>query len=313
MVHHNLEDHLFGATGRWGIRQCTKDRCRLMWLDPMPLPAEIHKFYKNYYTHKADENQTRVQQLHPVPRELHPMRESSRTRLVKQALAFIFAWRKSAFLSGLCHLEDMVPGKLLEIGCGNGRFLREAYEAGWQATGIDFDEHAVSAARSISGVKASVGDLHSMNFGNAVFDAVVMNNVIEHVPNPAEVVAECSRVLRPGGRLVMITPNSWALGYRLFAGDWRSLEIPRHLHIFSPANLKTIARMANFRKVSAFSSAGGGTGLEVILESENILQKRLRRPAEPRMKSARKLILREKMLVLLSREVGEFAVLVAHK
>ena len=51
------------------------------------------------------------------------------------------------------------------------------------------------------------------------FDAVVMSNVLEHLPNPIETLQECRRVLKPGGRLISITPNSDSLGRKLFR-EW---------------------------------------------------------------------------------------------
>lgn len=313
VVHAGLQDFVFGAMGTWGLRRCSDSHCNLLWLDPMPAPAETYKFYQTYYTHSAPS-------VDPVGPQAGAQASVARVtvatrsiRLVKRVLAQILFWRRSAFLSRLCHLEDLPPGRLLEVGCGSGQFLREAADAGWQAQGIDFDDQAIAAARATYGVDASAGDLLGMNYRDSEFDAIVMNNVIEHLPDPIKIFHECARILKPGGRLVMITPNSSSLGYKTFTGDWRGLEIPRHLHIFSPANLRDMAKKANFGRVSSFTSPGAKTGLATILASAKIREMRLRRPAEFSEAAARRMIQREAVLALFGKDVGEFAVLVAHK
>lgn len=304
VVHSGLRDLIFGAQGEWGFRRCPGAACALMWLDPMPLPAETSKFYGTYYTHDAGHTA-------PVARTARQRRDWK--GVVKKLLAKVLFWRRHAYLPGLFYLEDMKPGKLLEVGCGNGRFLREAAAAGWQPLGIDFDPHAIAAAQTIPGVQASVGDLLSMNLAEGSFDAVVMNNVIEHLPTPASVFAECQRILRPGGRLVMMTPSTRSLGYRTYGQDWRGLEVPRHLHLFSPGTLEGFARAAKFTRVATFSSAGGDTGVEMLVFSQSLRDKRLQRVERRDQPGAMRAIQSEVASILIGRDIGEWAVLVAHR
>jgi len=274
-----------------------------MWLDPMPLPAETGKFYGTYYTHDVGET---------GPASPVPQRQGSKAA-AKRVLAKVLFWRKHAFLTDLCYLEDMAPGKLLEVGCGNGHFLREATAAGWQAVGIDFDPNAIAAAQMIPAVQALVGDLLSMGFADGMFDAVVMNNVIEHLPMPDSVFKECQRILRPGGRLVMVTPSTRSLGYREYGQDWRGLEVPRHLHLFSPETLEGFARAAKFTQVATFSSAGGDFGVEMLVISQALRDKRLQRRETRDAPSAKRAIKSEVASILVGRDIGEWAVLVAHR
>lgn len=303
VVHSGMRDLIFGTRGEWGFRRCADPACALLWLDPMPLPGETSKFYETYYTHAAESSSEAT---------AHSPRRGWKS-VVKQGLAKILFWRKHVFLSGLSYLEDMTPGRMLEIGCGNGSLLRSATGAGWRAFGIDFDANAIAAAQTIPNVEAAVGDLLSMSFGENMFDAIVMNNVIEHLPAPHQVFRECQRILRPGGRLVMVTPNIRSLGYRQYGQDWRGLEAPRHLHIFSPGTLAAFARSAQFERVAAFSTAGGGTGIESLLFSQALREKRLRRGAQTDELGAKRSIAEEVASILVGRDVGEFAVLVAHK
>ncbi|HEV7576799.1 MAG TPA: class I SAM-dependent methyltransferase [Caldimonas sp.] len=300
VLYSDLRDAVLHAPGTWSLRRCTSPACGLIWLDPMPLPSEAGKFYSDYYTHDATAS--------AVPPKV--VRRGLKSR-VKTLLGTVIFWRRHAFLTDLLHLQDMPPGRLLEVGCGGGQFLRQASLAGWKAVGIDFDQKAISAARQIPNAEAFVGDLLSMGLEANSFDAVVMNNVIEHLPMPESVFRECQRVLRPGGRLVMVTPNTASLGHKEFGKDWRGLEVPRHLHLFSPANLSRFARTAKFKRVSAFTSAAGAVG--ILGQSQAIRDARLGGADSTASRHVRRIIRRELASISVGRNVGEWAVLVAHK
>ncbi|WP_174275095.1 class I SAM-dependent methyltransferase [Sphingomonas bacterium] len=247
LLHDGLRDPLFGAPGTWSIRQCASADCRLGWVDPRPLPDQVGKLYESYYTH-AEDGAVDEQNYYG----------GGLKKIVKSVLARLLFWRRPAYQTDLLHLQGMIPGRLLEIGCGSGSFLAAAARAGWAAFGIDFDRKAVEAARSIPGVRAEMGDLLDQGFPAASFDAIVMNNVIEHVSDPIATVGECHRLLRPGGRLVLITPNIGSLGHGVFGRYWRGLEQPRHLFLFNIATLKALARRAGFGRAVVFSSVGKG-------------------------------------------------------
>jgi SAM-dependent methyltransferase len=108
---------------------------------------------------------------------------------------------------------------------------------GWSVRGIDFDAAAAAVARG-RGLDVMVGDLRDQALPAASFDAVVMAQVFEHVYDPPGLLAECARLLVPGGRFVSITPNADALGHRVYGRDWRGLEPPRHLAIYTARALR---------------------------------------------------------------------------
>ncbi|MGH6781474.1 MAG: class I SAM-dependent methyltransferase, partial [Sphingomonadaceae bacterium] len=294
--HETLSDHLFGAPGRWSVRRCTEPGCGLGWVDPKPRADQIGKLYAGYYTHQAN--------------GLGPPRSYATTgarHIAKRVLATVFFWKSAAYRTDYFHLEGMKPGRLLEVGCGNGDFLRAAAAAGWDALGIDFDAEAVAAARSHPGVRAEVGDLLDHHFPNGSFDAIVMNNLIEHLDDPLAEIAECHRLLRPGGRLVVITPNLDSMGHAIFGGDWRGLEPPRHLHLFSVPTLRRAARNSGYRHITAFSTPGGEACRGIMQGSIEIARKCGHRHDESPAEISR----RERLMVTLGRPCGEWAVLVA--
>lgn len=146
------------------------------------------------------------------------------------------------------YLRSKPHGHLLDIGCGSGTLLKGMHQLGWQAEGVDFDAAAVQNART-KGLSVYHGSLAEQKFPASTFDAVTMSHLIEHVSDPVELLRECYRLLKPGGYLVIVTPNANGWGHRLYGADWRGLEPPRHIQIFAPGPLKSVLREAGFQNV----------------------------------------------------------------
>lgn len=124
-------------------------------------------------------------------------------------------------------------GRLLDVGCGSGAFVRRMRDLGWEASGIEPDHAAARVAREHYGLDVICGTLEQASLPARQYDVVTLNHVIEHLPDPIATLQECGRVLKRTGRLVVATPNVNSLGRRLFRTAWRGLEIPRHLQLFS--------------------------------------------------------------------------------
>ena len=104
------------------------------------------------------------------------------------------------------------PGKLLDLGCGYGFFLKLAQEAGWESIGVDVDPQAVTYAKNRLRVNALEGDLRDFHFPGGSFDLVTAWNALDFVPDPLDLLKEVHRVLKPGGHLFIRTPNAtWQL------------------------------------------------------------------------------------------------------
>lgn len=251
LLYRELEDILFSAPGKWSLRKCLNVKCGLCWLDPVAIKEDIHCLYENYYTHgsKVDRPgfKSKLRWL------LVSIYES--IKLLPLWILGLTAEKRRFFTM---FLSDLPPGKVLDVGCGDGRFLFRMHQAGWSAAGLDFDLNAIDAAQSKYGkygFELKNCDLFSARFPDNTFDAVTMNHVIEHVPEPVELLAEVKRILKPGGRLVSITPNAQSWAHSIFADCWRGLEIPRHLQIFSLPALANCAQKAAFTKIEVKSSA----------------------------------------------------------
>lgn len=110
---------------------------------------------------------------------------------------------------------------------------------GWDVQGVELSENGVQACR-MSNLPVHHGDLFSAGFSDQRFDLVTVRHVIEHVPEPCSFMSELARILRPGGRLVLETPSSKALGRLWFNTHWYHNDVPRHIFLFSPGNLERL-------------------------------------------------------------------------
>jgi len=246
-----VPDLMLGTVGRWRVVRCTNAQCRTLWLDPAPLREDLPNAYQNYLTHDTGRPLVRGRRLRDRLRAAflaqslgYPAEVGTLDRLLAGLAGLLPPFRQSVQRE-VMFLPFRPGGRVLEIGCGNGRQLERLMQAGWQVQGVDFDPHAVARAREL-GMPVALGDLAAQGFEPASFDAIVSSHVIEHVPDPAALLRECRRLLKPGGQLVMLTPNALALGHRIYGAAWAGLDPPRHLFVFSAASLSRLVRDAGF-------------------------------------------------------------------
>jgi 2-polyprenyl-3-methyl-5-hydroxy-6-metoxy-1,4-benzoquinol methylase len=230
LLHEGLKDRLFGAPGTWNFKRCPNPACELLWLDPIPVEEEIGKAYVKYYTHTDT-----------------PTRQTKLTKALRRGASVLFSLVNPVYSErehlSLMQLDEVKPGKLLDVGCGNGVRLARLRSLGWDVYGQDVDPVAVAYARETFGLEAHLGRLEGMRFGEKSFDCITLHHVIEHAHDPIGLLRESRRFLKTGGRLVIVTPNARSFAHKHFGACWRGLEPPRHIHLFSPKTLlKTVAR-----------------------------------------------------------------------
>lgn len=142
-------------------------------------------------------------------------------------------------------------GKLLDIGAGRGELLRVARQDGWMAVGIETSPTFAQYAVSYSGAEIISKPLEDCGFEDNAFDAVVLGAVLEHLYNPAEVIKEITRILKPGGALFIDVPNERGL-YFVIGNLYQKLQLrdwvvnlaptfpPYHVFGFSPRSLRKL-------------------------------------------------------------------------
>jgi len=131
------------------------------------------------------------------------------------------------------------PGRrVLDLGCRYGA-LTSAYAEGNEVTGVDVDREALTEAAKL-GIETKWADVDEpLPFDGASFDVVVAGELLEHVRDPAGLVEEARRVLRPEGQFVASVPNAFRLKNRLrFLLGRKPEDDPTHLHMFSPSDVR---------------------------------------------------------------------------
>jgi 2-polyprenyl-3-methyl-5-hydroxy-6-metoxy-1,4-benzoquinol methylase len=250
--HRGLVDRLQPGVPVWDFSRCA--RCGLLWLDPMPIAADLARAYGHgYYTHDPSEPERTwyrrayyfLRRGYLAWRLGYARQEVPWWQRLLGSLMVLYPRRRADMDFAAMHLPARPGGRLLEVGCGGGRALRVLEELGWAAEGVDFDPDAVDSARG-RGLNVRQGTLGEAGYPEGRFHAVVMSHVIEHLPDPRELLRECRRILAPDGTLVVITPNARSWGHALFGPHWFSLEPPRHTMVFGPDNLRRLVEEEGF-------------------------------------------------------------------
>lgn len=188
-------------------------------------------------------------------------------------------WGDDSFEVFLSHVPkkflNMNSGQLdfLEIGAFEGAFLSRISEKfSWNLHGIEMNAIAADIARTkgFCIVESSAEDVNFESFGKK-FDLVYLGQVFEHFEKPLEVLQRLQEVLKPGGVIVMTTPNLESKQRKLFGPTWAHWHAPYHRNIFSPKSLRSMASSSRLKVLRMTShSHGYWTGLSVALNNRGV-------------------------------------------
>lgn len=145
-------------------------------------------------------------------------------------------------------------GRFLDVGCGVGNALATARSEGWSCVGVEISEEAAAVARS-RGFEVLVGDAEEVDLGDEEFDLVRCAHTLEHLTDPAHVLAKLARAIKPDGEIVVVVPNRRSLTSLLFRRYWYHLDVPRHLFHYRPRDVSALAGKSGLRIRSVHHSA----------------------------------------------------------
>lgn len=146
--------------------------------------------------------------------------------------------RSLTFRKIISHLKNFAPdnGRLLDIGCSYGIFLKMASRIWQEAYGVELSKEASRYARESLGLNVSCLDIQEADFPNGYFDIITAIEVIEHIEDPKDFITTVSRILKPGGILYLVTPDAQSFSARLMGYRWWSYR-KMHLNYFSKDSL----------------------------------------------------------------------------
>ena len=208
-------DYEYGVSIGLPYSACQDPACGLVFATAMPPIQVVQEFYKKYSTHNRH-----------------------RPSKIASLIAWFGSKTRESHLKLLFVGSDITRLNVLDYGCGSGDFMHQLTGLGvGGVVGYDFDPAACACARE-QGLTAfcSESELRAEDF----YDYVFLNHVVEHLSDPVSVLRALARSLKPGGRLVLRTPNSTSLLARLFGRYWRGWETPRHLHIFNARSIRQL-------------------------------------------------------------------------
>lgn len=196
--------------------------CGLEWQQPFPSPERLRELYAGDYFQRWGARD-------PAALE--------RVRAMKQASYRDLVGTLASLRSG---------GRLLDVGCAMGFLLEVAEQAGFEGWGLDLNPEAVRVSRRRFGDRVAQGELDASAFPGVAFDVVTLIDVLEHVPDPAALLAGVHGRLVPGGVLAALLPNAASFTRRLFGRRWPHYA-PEHLFFWTPGALRRQLAAAGFQ------------------------------------------------------------------
>jgi SAM-dependent methyltransferase len=152
---------------------------------------------------------------------------------------------------------QLTSGRILDIGCGAGFFLRALDAKRWDCFGVEISrDAATAAANAIGEERIFPGTIIDARLPAQSFDTVTFWSALEHTTHPQAQLIEAHRILKTGGTLIVQVPNSASYQARYFKGDWFALDAPRHRYHFNLETLTGVLQGTGFQpKYSTFNSA----------------------------------------------------------
>lgn len=246
-----VKERLLGTGQTFTVVRCLG--CGLFRTDPRPTKADIGRYYPEHY------GPYRPVGVVPAPW----LRPGLKGTIRRWTLTAQYGYRLAnleGFPAGLIRavtrpltgrylaFPPFRPGgRLLEVGCATGERLALLRSLGWDVQGVEISRQACREAKARHGLEVFRGELEEACVPEASLDAVVMSHLIEHVGDPVATLREVRRILRPGGVVLMETPNGGSLERRVFGGYWYGWEIPRHLFLFDARTLRLACLRAGLR------------------------------------------------------------------
>ena len=209
----SMFDDRYGYPGYFSLFRCAA--CSQMQTVPLLSDAELPPLYANYYPRRQID----------IDALLHQVGEPDMPR------ERVRRWWSGTDNQG--HYAAKPGTTVLDYGCGAGLSLLEIRKLGAEGYGLEADLNVRQVVEALK-LRIHVGSIDDDPFPGVRFDLIVLNQVLEHIPQPDRLLAKLAARLKPGGQAALSFPNSASLYARRFGRDWINWHIPYHLHHFNP-------------------------------------------------------------------------------
>lgn len=196
--------------------------CGTKITSPRPIEEKIKNYYtsKNYVSHTNKANNI-INTLYKIVRNY----------TIKQKVNLI-----NKFSS---------KGKILDVGCGTGEFLKACLKAGWEITGVEPNENAWK--NSVMNTDNNFYKDVLLVKNKQSYDVITLWHVLEHLYNPNEIIKKLKSLLKEEGVIIIAVPNYESYDAMYYKENWAAYDVPRHLYHFSTSSIKTLTKNNNLK------------------------------------------------------------------
>lgn len=224
-----MYDDRYGYPGYFGIYQCPA--CKQSITLPLLENSDLANVYSQYYPRKNIN-------IEEIFRESqNPMSDTN------------FRLRRKNGTDNQGQYLAKAGMTVLDFGCGSGASLLELKAMGVDAFGVEADPNVQQVKDKLQ-LQIHIGSIDSAGYVPGQFDMIILNQVIEHIPDPSAVLEKLRPLLKPSGTLILSLPNADSLYARIFKRKWINWHVPYHLHHFNKRSLELFFNHNNWEVAS---------------------------------------------------------------
>ncbi|MCM8800416.1 MAG: class I SAM-dependent methyltransferase [Candidatus Omnitrophica bacterium] len=200
--------------------------CGLVYVNPRPIKQELFRYYLNEYQSRIYDN-------------------------IKMKKSFIWETPNQSMmeLKARSILKYKKSGRILDVGCKDGLFLKFLKDLGWQTYGIELNPKAVQFAKERFGLDISCGDIEEASYPLQFFDVVSLIHSLEHLRDPVATLRKIHLILKEDGIVVIEVPNFGGFSSFIFRDKWLGISAPLHLYHFTRRTLEKILIICKFSPI----------------------------------------------------------------
>jgi len=224
---------------KYGYNIIKCKNCGFIYVNPRPTEDELKEFYSEKYF--SGKNKLYGYENYSINSKIYIQRRIETVETYKDR------------------------GKLLDVGCATGQWLKAMSERGWETYGIELSKFASKYARDKLGLQVATGNLREQQLVEESFDVVTMWDTFEHLVNPMLELIEVHRILKKNGLVIIGTQNVNSLQAKIKGKNWPEFKPPEHLNFYTKRTLKRFLERANFIVIKVFPTTSGDNTSSILM------------------------------------------------